>query len=88
MVCRNAELMALLLSSLEASAKRKLETKGVLDPDDEPPARLDAFRGLSARYRVGTVPPGDYFRIFQEIFGVEDSWVGHVCVCVGGGLSV
>jgi hypothetical protein len=31
----------------------------------------------SVRYRSGTVLAGDYFRLFQEIFGVEESWVRH-----------
>ncbi len=47
--CSNAELMALLRSSLEAAAKRALDAKGTLPPEDEPAARLDAFRGLSAK---------------------------------------
>ncbi len=39
--------MALLRSSLlEAAAKRVLDAKGTLPPEDEPAARLDAFRGL------------------------------------------
>ncbi len=47
---RNTDLMVLLRASLDAAAKRVLDAKGVLPPEDEPVARLDAFRALSARY--------------------------------------
>jgi hypothetical protein len=69
--------MALLMSSLEAAATAKLAaaSKTKLDEDDLPTKRFDNFRSLSARYRAGSITPGDYFRLFQEIFGVQDSWV-------------
>ena len=63
------------MSALEANAAAKLASGRKLDHDDYPEARFDSFRDLSARFRSGTISAGDYFRLFQEIFGIETSWV-------------
>jgi hypothetical protein len=48
----NNELKVLLMSSLEASAAAKKASGRRLELDDQPNARYDAFRDLSARCAV------------------------------------